>query len=145
MFFINAGTETPQLSVMFGMVMEPLEGRALLKEAHHWEWTLRVYNFSLPVHSLCSLCVVGNVISQLRSSLEDCCHVFPAIRDPFSGIESLDKLFLSSADFVYFLNTAIKIKIHSPATKLNFINCLMSKTNRADQQKWKWDSLKHWN
>lgn len=76
------------------------------------------------------LCVVGNVISQLWSALEDCCHAFPAVRDLFSGIESLDKLFLPSADFVYFLTIAIKIKIHSPATKLNFINCSMSKTNK---------------
>lgn len=30
-----------QLVVLFGEVMEPLQGTALLKEVHHWRWALK--------------------------------------------------------------------------------------------------------
>ena len=51
---------------VFGKVMEPLGGGALLKEVHYWRWVLRVYKLTpLLVPSLCFLCMDENVTSQL--------------------------------------------------------------------------------
>lgn len=50
-------TLSTQLVVLFGEVVEPLGVRALLEEAHHWEWVLRVQNLT-PL-SLCSLIPVS--------------------------------------------------------------------------------------
>lgn len=57
-----------------------LGGGALLEEAHHWEWALRVHSLTLlPGHSFCFMFVVGTVISQLSAlavCLLPCEHLF---------------------------------------------------------------------
>lgn len=40
------------LVVLLGRFVEPLEGKALLEEVHHWEWALEFHSFTpFPVHS----------------------------------------------------------------------------------------------
>lgn len=36
-----------QLVALFGEVMEPLGGRALLVEVRHWGWDLRLYSLAI--------------------------------------------------------------------------------------------------
>lgn len=51
-----------------GPVLGGLGGPALLEEAHHWEWALRLYSFTLSiVFSLCFLIVFADVSSQLTA------------------------------------------------------------------------------
>lgn len=55
-----------QLVAHFWDVREPLGGGGWLTELHPWVWAVSIYSFSLvPVHLVCSVFVLGDVISQL--------------------------------------------------------------------------------
>lgn len=54
------------LMVLFEKILEPVGGRTLLEEIHHWGQTLRFYRcVALPVLPLCFLCADEDVVSQL--------------------------------------------------------------------------------
>lgn len=79
-----------QLVVLFGEVIEPLWGRALLEKGCHWGPSLRIYIVLHVLFPLCFLCVAKKVINQFPSSVA-CCHAFPNIMD--SGTVSQGNLF----------------------------------------------------
>lgn len=65
-----------------------------MEEVHHWEWTLRVYGFTLlPVPLFCFLCVDENVVSRFLASAA-------VLRIPWhEGAISLELLAIANPSF----------------------------------------------
>lgn len=81
------------LVVLFGVVMG---GAVLLEEVYHWRQILSIYSLNpLPVHTLCFLLIVEDVISLPPALATDHYgHVLHTVMDSPSGIVRQTKCYL---------------------------------------------------